>query len=482
MNRPRDTGGLSSLPDRTSFCFRPAGFAGFRGMALRFWFVLALFPALAAGRGSLVSGPMLGYQAHRETLIWLETRDARTVSIEYEIEGKPATTKILTVVTPPATPAGVQPVKFVLPLLEMGQRFTYRLMVDGKRQSFTYPLTFATTDQWEWRKPAPDFSFLFGSCAYLNDAPYDRPGSPYGKTLETFRLMAESGAQFMVWGGDNLYLREADFSSESGIWYRYSHDRATPELQKLFASMHHYATWDDHDYGSNDANRSFEFKETSLAAFKAYWGNATWGEADQAGVYGKFFWGDAAFILLDNRYHRDDTLLDQNRHPRKSQYGARQMDWLKQSLLQTKVLGHYPFTFVVTGGQVITSFGGASETFDYFRHEREELLRFIEEHRIQGVIFLSGDVHFTELARKKVGATQWIYELTASPLSSGVYTKAEAERPSDPQRVDGTLVVDQNFTQLSLSGPRGQRVLTVRCIDKTGTPRWRHDIQEAELR
>lgn len=451
-------------------------------MTPRALFLFLLFPILTLGKGSLVSGPMLGYRAHREALVWLETRDARTVSIEYEIEGKPATSKIMTLVAPPATPAGVQPVKFVLPLLEMGTRYTYRLMVDGKRLSFPYSLGFVTTDQWEWRKPAPDFSFLFGTCAYLNEAAYDRLGTPYGKTLETFRHMAESGADFMVWGGDNLYLREADFSSESGIWYRYSHDRATPELQKLFAVMHHYATWDDHDYGSNDANRSFEFKETTLSAFKAYWGNAGWGEADNPGVYGKFFWGDAAFILMDNRYHRDDSELKQEGAPAKSQYGARQLDWLKQSLLQAKVLGHYPYKFVVTGGQVITSFGGISETFDYFRHEREEILRFIQDQKITGVVFLSGDVHFTELARKKVGETQWVYELTSSPLSSGALTSAKELRAADPQRIEGTLVVDQNFTQLSISGPKGSRVLTVRCIDKNGTVRWQHAIPEAELR
>jgi len=425
---------------------------------------------------------MLGYQAHREVLIWLETRAARTVSIEFAIRGRPESARTLTREAPPETPAGVQPIKFVLPVLEMGAQYEYRLNIDGKQQSFPYPLQFRTTDQWEWRKEAPDFSFLFGTCSYLNDAPYDRPGAPYGKTLETFKLMAESGAQFMLWGGDNIYLREADFSSESGIWNRYSRDRATPELQKLFAVMHHYATWDDHDFGSNDSNRSFEFKETSLNAFKAYWGNATWGEADNAGVYGKFFWGDAAFILMDNRYHRDDTSLAQERYPQKSQYGARQLDWLKQSLLQAKILGHFPFKFIVTGGQVVTSFGGSSETYDYFRREREELVRFIQEEAIPGVIILSGDVHFTELARRKIGTTQWLYELTSSPLTSGAYISAGTVRADEPNRVAGTLVADQNFTQLSLSGPKGSRVLTIRCIDKAGVIRWQHQIDEAELK
>ncbi|HEY0968833.1 MAG TPA: alkaline phosphatase D family protein [Opitutaceae bacterium] len=445
--------------------------------------VLALvLTGAALFAGQLVSGPMLGYQAHREVLIWVEVRNARVVALDYWIAGRPETRKTIGVNAPAPTPGGGQIIHFRPGLLEMGAAYEYRLSVDGQPLTFPYPLTFRTADQWEWRKPPPDFSFLFGTCAYLNDERYDRPGTPYGKGTEIFRHMGDSGADFTLWGGDNLYLREADFSSESGIWYRYSHDRATPDLQKLFASMHHYATWDDHDYGPNDANKSYEFKATTLAAFKAYWGNPTWGEPDNPGVYGKFYWGDAAFILLDNRYHRDDSNLDQAKHPEKTQYGAQQLDWLKQSLLAAQQLSHYAFKFIVTGGQVITSFGGSSETFDYFRHEREEILQFIKDQKITGVIFLSGDVHFTELARTKLTDTQWVYELTSSPLSSGVHNVERAGRLHDPMRVDGTLVIDQNYTKLSLSGPANDRVLTIRCYDKTNALRWEHAIKASDLK
>jgi alkaline phosphatase D len=247
--------------------------------------------------------------------------------------------------------------------------------------------------------------------------------------------------------------------------------------------MHHYATWDDHDYGSNDSNQSFELKDVSLAAFKAYWGNASWGEADNRGVYGKFFWGDAAFFLMDNRYHRDDDLLDETSHPNKSQYGARQKEWLKAGLIHAQKLekDHARFKFIVTGGQVLTDFGGASETFAYYTREREELLKFIVDQRITGVIFLTGDVHFTELARK-IGATQWAYELTSSPLSSGASNLGTTERKNDPQRVPGTLVVDQNFCTLALGGPDEARVVTIACFDKSGAKRWERTIAAAELK
>ena len=234
--------------------------------------------ALAQAAGTLVSGPMLGYRTHREVLVWLETRDAAEVSLTYQLlpdasapagtgESVPPPAPAPVTIThrvPAATLIGTQPQKFVLPLLEMGRRYTYSISIDGVPKTFAYPLTFQTTDQWEWRKAPPEFSFIFGSCAYLNDPAYDRPGKPYGHGTEIFRHMVESGADFCLWGGDNLYLREADYSSRSGIWYRYSHDRATPGLQKLWAAMHHYATWDDHDYGPDNANSSFELKDVTL--------------------------------------------------------------------------------------------------------------------------------------------------------------------------------------------------------------------------
>ena len=446
------------------------------------WSLLAVVVS-AVRAGTLVSGPMLGYSAHREAAIWLEVRDARSVAIDYWLAGHPETQRTATLTDLPVTPVGGQIAQFRLGLLEMGATYDYRVSIDGRKQEFPYPLRFRTHPLWEWHTPPPDIRFLFGSCAYLNEAQYDRPGEPYGKGTEIFRHMADTGADFIIWAGDNWYYREPDFDSVSGLWYRASHDRATPDLQHLFAAMPNYATWDDHDYGSNDSNKSFELKDETLRIFKSYWANASYGEVDNPGVYSKFFCGDAAFFLMDDRWYRDDDHLEPSAAlALKTQYGARQRDWLKQSLLSAQTLRHFTFKFIVTGGQVITSFGGASETFAYYTAEREDLMKFIADHHISGVVILSGDVHFTELARKKLTATQWLYELTSSPFSSSSWNVQQSERAADPQRVDGTLVADQNYCELALHGPPDARVLTITCRDKTNRERWTRDIAASELK
>lgn len=454
---------------------------------LFFSLILGVFPLWA---GEWVSGPMLGYRAHREALIWVETRDAESIQLNYWQAGDKSTFKTLEVQNPAVTPAGVQPVKFVLPLLEMGTSYQYEIYLDGERQRFPYALEFSTTDQWEWRQndSPPELSFLFGSCSYINDAPYDRPGEPYGQNPAIFETMAEMDADFMIWGGDNIYLRESDFSSYSGIWYRFSKNRSTPEFQELLARMPHYAIWDDHDYSSNDGNKSFEFKGATTEAFQAYWGNPTWGLPDLPGVFGKFHQSDAAFILMDNRTYRDDSNWDPETHPEKTQYGPDQLDWLKQSLLH--IADHktydgkplYPFRFIVTGNQFLSTAAASPDNHINYPSDYEEILRFIEEEEIQGVVFLTGDVHHTSLHRIILGNGQQIYDLTSSALSSGPWRDvADSFKAQDSALVEGTLVGDNNFCRVSLSGPAGDREIHIESRDAEGNLNWEYTIPQDEL-
>lgn len=442
--------------------------------------LLIVTPLLQAA-GQLVSGPMLGYQAHREVFLWVETRDAQTVALKYWPAGQPTQVQQLTNPQLQVTPAGGQITHFRPGLLEMGVAYEYELLINGEKQTLPFPARFNTKPQWEWRTPPPDFKFLVGSCAYFNDPPYDRPGQPYGKTVETFRLAGESGADFMVWLGDNWYWREADFDSISGLWYRASHDRAVPEMRKLLGTMHHYAIWDDHDYGPNDSDWSYEFKEEALKIFQAYWGNPSYGEKSHPGVYTKFYWGDAVFILMDNHYYRDSAELNQDKYPDKSQWGRRQLDWLKQSLLQAKVLKHYTFKFIATGNQMLQT-NPKGEPHELYRREREELISFIREQGITGVVFLTGDVHHTGLYRRQLGDDgPWVYEITSSPLSSGSWAVEKSSAVNDPHVIRDTLVGDQNFVTVSVGGEGADRALTVTCTDKQGATRFTQVIKATEL-
>lgn len=430
---------------------------------------------------------MLGYQTHREVAIWLEVENAREVSLSYSRadapSDAPAAPVKVTLPAPAPTPAGGQPMKFVLGPLETGARYTYTVAIDGRPAPRPYPLAFRTTAQHEWRGPAPDFSFLLGSCAYFNDPPYDRPGAPYGSGRDAalWPTMAASGADFMLWLGDSIYLREADYSSAAGIWSRFRRDRATPAFQPFLAAMPHYATWDDHEFGPNNANGDWPLASVTRAAFEAYWPNQVFGSpADSRAVYHRFQRGDAVFLLLDNRTHRDDSTIPEVPGRPKTQYGRAQLEWLKQQLASRNEGGarlHQRLTFIATGSQFLAerTYPG-SEDHHRYQAERAEILDFIRENKIGGVVFLSGDVHYTEVLRRDGLLPYPLYEFTSSALTAGPHTR---ELPADPGRL--LAVQRNNYCRIALAGPPEARLLRFTSHDETGAELARHELDVSSL-
>lgn len=440
--------------------------------------LFALFcftPSIAETQNSkLLAGPLLGYTEHREALIWLQAHCAKEVSLEYFTEGNKDKLSSVMRTTQP-TECKDEIFKFVLPDLKPGSKYDYKIFIDGQAHKFDYKLTFKTKSIWDWKDQPASFSFLLGSCAFINDAPYDRPGKPYGQGTEIFKVMAEQQANFMLWLGDTLYLRPADYTSESGIKYRYAVTRQQPDLQKLFAVMNNYAIWDDHDFGPNDSNKSYDLKDVTYDQFKKYWGNKTYGQ-DGKGIYNKFSFYDADFFLLDGRSFRDDSFLDEKLNQHKTQLGSKQIDWLKDSLSASKAV----FKFIAVGGQFLND-NADKESFSNYRRERDELLEWITSNKIKGVIFLTGDRHHAELIKKDREEAYPLYDLTASPLSSGASNILSTPEKDNPLRVPGTLLVDQNFCKISIDGAYGKRQAKLECFNKKGEPQWEHTINQSEL-
>jgi alkaline phosphatase D len=83
----------------------------------------------------------------------------------------------------------------------MATTYQYELWLNGKKMEFEQPLQFTTKAIWEWRTDPPAFSFLAGSCLYVNDSLHDRPGKPYGQGTDILLTMAKSNANFMLVAG-----------------------------------------------------------------------------------------------------------------------------------------------------------------------------------------------------------------------------------------------------------------------------------------
>ena len=341
-----------------------------------------------------------------------------------------------------------------------------------KKVKRPYPLKFQSQTLWQWREDPPPFKLVIGSCAYVNDPPYDRPGKGYGDGFEIFNTIHQQQPDLMIWMGDNVYLREADWYSRTGIFYRYTHTRSLPEVQPLLASTHHYATWDDHDFGPNNSDRSFRNKDDALDAFELFWGNPGFGVSGKPGVTTMFQWADIDFFLMDNRYYRTPNRRGTGK---REILGEHQVDWLIDALCAS----YAPFKVVVMGGQFLNPVFGFENHINHVE-EREKLLRAIDENDIDGVIFLSGDRHHSELSKMERRGRYPLYEVTVSPLTAGTGRRAETE-PNYLREKD-TFVGERNFGVLEFSGPRRERELKISVVNKEGNTLWTQELKAVDLK
>jgi alkaline phosphatase D len=164
----------------------------------------------------------------------------------------------------------------------------------------------------------------------------------------------------------------------------------SPYWQQLAASVPIYAVWDDHDYFNNDLSGiPPRFTAADRAAVRTVWrqswNNPACGFEDRnEGIFFRTRIGPCDVIMLDTRFFRSspghaDSFLGQS-----------QMRWLDKQL--TSCTG--PF-IILTSGTMWSDYvtNGKDSWGRWDPPAREHIFSFIEEHRICGVLLLSGDRH-----------------------------------------------------------------------------------------
>ena len=426
----------------------------------------------------IVSGPMLGNNTMRELQVCVQFDREAEVKLRYASlqepddyhYSMPIKTSFDHAFTATLTAHGLEP----------GTTYNYDILVNDEtisgpagsasptkeRGDGNSVFQFTTQPLWQYRSAPPNFSFLLGSCLYTNDPKFDRPGRPYGRNADTlFRSMNKTGADFMLWLGDNIYLRTPDFDSKTGIYHRYTDYKSQPYMQDFWAGLHHYAIWDDHDFGPNNSDQSYIYKDLTRQAFIDFWANPTYGQEGQ-GIQTAFRWSDCYFILLDNRYFRDPNHMPGDDV---SILGAHQRKWLKQQLINAKG----SFIFVAVGGQFLNP-SKMYENHANYSKERADIISFIQDNQIENVVFLSGDRHRTELSKLEKKGAPTIYDLTCSPLSSRAYPERLPE--NNYLKEEGTEVSDQNYGKVSVFGKQENRELNIEVFDTFGNSLWKKNI------
>ena len=258
-----------------------------------------------------------------------------------------------------------------------------------------------------------------------------------------------------VWLGDNVY---ADSEDSAVLRASYAEQLGNPGYRRLIDSVPVIGTWDDHDYGANDAGKEYPTRAESQQILLDFLGEpADTSRRRQQGVYASYTFGDPPrrlkVILLDARFHRDAP------GPDADTLGEVQWVWLERQLGDSDAQVH----LIASGYQFLPE-DHPFEKWANFPKARRRLLNLIGETGAPGVVLLSGDRHLAEISRIEDPAlSSPLYELTTSGL-----THSWADHPGEPSRHRlGDLYTQLNFgvIEVAWGHPRIEVTLQIRAAD-----------------
>ena len=274
--------------------------------------------------------------------------------------------------------------------------------------------------------------------------------------LPIFNNVVNHDPDMFIFLGDNIY---GDTKVMDTLKAKYNRLASKPSFQNLKQNIPILATWDDHDYGWNDIGRHYAFKEESKEIFLDFFDEpATSDRRNHKGIYHSLYYkyGDKTLqvILLDNRTFRDDikTYTDEFDHDRRYFYN---LDYAPYTQPDSTLLGETQWTWlegelsnkadvrlICSGTQFSIEYNGY-ESWANFPHEQQRMVDLIAKTKASGVVFLTGDVHYSEIS--KLETKQYpIYDFTSSGLSSTWHFATP-----NKNRIEGPIM-DNHFGLLTI--------------------------------
>lgn len=441
-------------------------------MKLLFNFTILILLSLSlTAQSDIDTRYMLGYNSPTETCIWIQTSQEAKVSVLYFPKEKneqklQSTTQVCTAENAFCT-------QILLQNLQPATEYSYHVKVDDKMLDIKKPQIFRTQSL----EKIYDFSLATGSCACLRDRSSKAKKSFYNTAsgYHIYKSIAHQHPDYMLWLGDNIYLRNGEWESKEGVCYRYTHTRSLPQIQPLLQNAHNISTWDDHDYGMNNGNSLSKSKDFALQGFQLFWANPQTHPNDETGIYYNYTIADAEFFMTDDRYFRSPDTDEDNEN--KHFLGTKQLNWLLDGLEKSQA----NFKLVAIGTQFLNpNLEPRKEGFwKSYQTEAKYILSEIKRRKINGVIFLTGDVHYTMLSKLSSPDFYPIYDLTVSALTS-------IQNPfwgtKNPLKVKGTFLWEHNYAILKFQGKADNRSLKIQIRNKFGIKKWKREIFAKDLR
>jgi alkaline phosphatase D len=345
--------------------------------------------AASASAPYLDLGPLLGHVSSSNALVWVKSSGSARLSVRV---GERSDLSDGTVVKGPALGAGTDFMgQVLLSNLGSSRQYHYCVLLDGRPALLPPYPSFVTAP--------PELSPSRVRLAFVSCVGYNG----YDSAATWADLAARTNFDLLLMLGDNVYANSTD---PTVVGQYFAVQRHLPGYADIARRLPQYAIWDNHDYGPEPTDRTARNKDQALQLFKNLWPNPSHGEPDNPGVYHKFTRGGVDFFMLDDRYHRSpDNSPDDGT---KTMLGEKQLAWFKRELLASKA----PVKVLAIGCEWQTH--GLKNSWSTFKREREDVLKFLQDNHITGVLMVSGDRHFTA-AYQVIGK---FIEVTSGPMGS----------------------------------------------------------------
>ena len=304
----------------------------------------------------------------------------------------------------------------------------------------------------------PFQTLAFGSCAkqYLPQPIWD--------------AVMEANPDAFVFLGDNIYGDTADMVK---LKEKYQQLGAIEGYQRIKKHCPVLATWDDHDYGQNDAGASFAMKEASQKVFLDFFGEPMVSRRRTTpGVYAAQIFGEKGrhvqILLLDTRYFRGDLNKPGKPTPdtegRSGPYaphtdksvpllGETQWEWLEGQLRMPADL-----RILCSSIQLLSDQHGW-ECWGNLPHERERLYSLIKKTKANGLVTISGDRHQGEISLDEKSLPYPLFDITAS----GMNIKSKFSNDHNPYRL-GSPYQEEHFGTVLVDWETGTVTLQIRDL------------------
>ncbi len=393
------------------------------------WGCASAEPTIISEGDGLALGCAVGDVTAHDAIVWAKTVGSQKVSVQYTTG--PFWTTFLETGLEGTSAEQDFTARWRLSGLQPHTRYRYRSIVSGQRPG--PPCEFMTAPLPEASVPV---TFVLGGDLRYGHHPFS-----------IMRTMQAQEPDFFVFLGDTIYADVGEWKARDlqGYWRKYVENR-DEHVQHLLSRTSVYAIWDDHEV-KNDYLPTHPLMPVGRQAFFDYWPIARHSQ-ESGRLYRSFQWGKhVEVIILDTRQYRDPsvgTIL-----------GEEQKGWLFRRL------GESSATFKIVFSSVPVS-DPRKDKWGEYPSERDEMLQFIQDCKIPGVLFVAGDVHHGAVSR--MPGFPDIKEMIFGPLAAPMNVVV----PSDDPRFEFFHQESPNFGKMTVRPDEQSPSVQVEWIDAQG--------------